>query len=546
MKKSIQWRLALIALSVVIALFLFLPSTPLSASLPQWWHQSVPKISLGLDLRGGSHLVMEVETAKAVEASVDNIIADLQTTATTQGVAAVFSRTGQDITAKFDEPLEEKVDKLIKDSYAILEFKSRGKGELVFGLKQAEVRRLKEWAVQQALERTRRRIDKYGVAEPSIYKQENDQIALQLPGIKNPQEAIAFIKTAGRLEFKLLNTTGDLQKALAGKVPADTEVLYGEDVDETGKIVRRPYLVYKQTLLTGDRLKEAKVGIDDRGRPAISISFDSEGAKIFDRVTGENVGKQMAIVLDDVVHSAPRIQDRISGGNAQITGNFTHEEAAKLAIVLRESLPAPMKIIQNVTVGPSLGQDSIDMGVRAALFGCSVVIVFMVFYYRLSGVIADYAIVLNLVLLLGAMALMNATLTLPGIAGIILTIGMGVDSNVLMFERIREEIRSGKQPRPAVDAGYDKAFLTILDSHVTTLITAAALFMFGTGPIKGFAVTLSLGIIINLYSALVGTKVIFDIINSKWKLEKLSILKITCHRVHRGRRNRFRLKGLTL
>jgi preprotein translocase subunit SecD len=523
MKKSIRWRLAVIALSVVVAVFLFLPSTPLSTQLPEWWHKSVPKISLGLDLRGGSHLVMEVETAKAVEASVDNIAADLQTTASLQGLSATFTRTGQDITAKFSETIDEKVEKLIKDTYAILEYKSRAKGELVYGLKPAEVRRLKENAVQQALEITRRRIDKYGVAEPLIYKQENDQIALQLPGIKNPQEAIAFIKTAGRLEFKMLNTVGDLQKALAGKVPEDSEVLYGEDVDQSGKIVRTPYLIYKKTMLTGDRLKEAKVGIDDRGRPAISISFDGQGAEIFGRVTGENVGKQMAIVLDNVVYSAPRIQDRIAGGNAQITGNFTHEEAAKLAIVLRESLPAPMRIIQNVTVGPSLGQDSINKGVRAALFGVLFVVVFMAFYYRMSGLIADYAIILNLVLLLGAMALLNATLTLPGIAGIILTIGMGVDSNVLMFERIREEIVSGKAPRPAVDAGYDKAFLTILDSHVTTLITAAVLFMFGTGPIKGFAVTLSLGIIINLYSALVGTKVIFDIINSKWKLEKLSI-----------------------
>jgi preprotein translocase subunit SecD len=523
MKKSIQWRLGLIALSVLVALFLFLPSTPLTAKLPDWWHQSVPKISLGLDLRGGSHLVMEVETVKAVEASMDNIAADLQTTAASQNLAVTFSRTGQDITAKFDDALADKVEKLVKDSYAIIEIKNRAKGELAYSMKLPEVNRLKEWAVTQALERTRRRIDKYGVAEPAIYKQANDQIALQLPGVKNPQEAISFIKTAGRLEFKLLNTTSDFQQALAGKLPADSEILYGEDVDSSGKVVKRPYLIYKQTLLTGDRLKEAKVGIDQYNKPAVSIEFDTEGAKVFDRVTGENVGKQLAIVLDGVVHSAPRIQDRISGGNAQITGNFTHDEAAKLAIVLRESLPAPMKIIQNVTVGPSLGQDSIDNGVRAALFGGLIVIVFMIFYYRMSGLIADYAIVLNLVLLLGCMALLNATLTLPGIAGIILTIGMGVDSNVLMFERIREEIRAGKPPRPAVDSGYDKAFLTILDSHVTTLITAAALFMFGTGPIKGFAVTLSLGIIINLYSALVGTKVIFDIINSKWKLEKLSI-----------------------
>jgi preprotein translocase subunit SecD len=523
MKKSIQWRLALIALSVAIALFLFVPSTPLSAGLPDLWRQSVPKISLGLDLRGGSHLVMEVDTAKAVESSVDNIVADLQTSAASQKLAVVFSRSGQDITAKFDDSLADQVEKLVKDNYAIVEIKNRAKGEFVYSMKAAEVRRLKEWAVTQALERTRRRVDKYGVSEPAIYRQENDQIALQLPGVKNPQEAISFIKTAGRLEFKLLNTTDDVQKAIAGQVPAGSELLYGEDVNDSGKVIKRPYLLYSQTLLTGDRLKEAKVGIDQYNKPDVSISFDSEGAKIFDRVTGDNVGKQLAIVLDGVVHSAPRIQDRISGGNAQITGNFTHDEAAKLAIVLRESLPAPMKIVQNVTVGPSLGQDSIDKGVKAALFGGMFVLVFMVVYYRMSGLIADYAVVLNMVLLLGAMALLNATLTLPGIAGIILTIGMGVDSNVLMFERIREEIRAGKLPRPAVDSGYDKAFLTILDSHVTTLITAAALFLFGTGAIKGFAVTLSLGIIINLYSALVGTKVIFDIINSKWKLEKLSI-----------------------
>ncbi len=523
MKKSIQWRLALILSSMVIALFLFLPSTPVSKKLPEWWINSVPRIALGLDLRGGSHLVMQVETEKAVEATVDNIAADLQTSAKGEGIEASFTRTGRDITVKFADALNEKVEKFVKGTYGVLVIKSRGKGEFVYALKPEEVRRLEEWAVTQGVERTRRRVDKFGVAEPSIYKQERDQIALQLPGVKDPQEAITFIKTTGRLEFKLLDSQSDLQKALSGKAPEGREILYGEDVDESGKIKKSPYLVFQKTLLTGDRLKEAKVGIDDYGKPAVSISFDSDGARIFERITSENVGKQLAIVLDGVVHSAPNIKERIGGGSAQITGNFTHDEAAKLAIVLRESLPAPMKIIQNVTVGPSLGQDSIDMGVRAALIGGIFVVVFMVVYYRLSGVIADYAIVLNLVLLLGAMALLGATLTLPGIAGIILTIGMGVDSNVLMFERIREELRTGKAPRPSVDAGYDKAFLTILDSHVTTLITAAALFLFGTGTIKGFAVTLSLGIIINLYSALIGTKVIFDIINSRWKIEKLSI-----------------------
>ncbi len=523
MNKSIQWRLGLILLSVVIALVLFLPSTPVGANLPEWWRSNVSKISLGLDLRGGSHLVMQVETDKAVEASLDNIAADLQTTAASQKLDVTFSRSDQTIIAKFAEPLEDKVADFVKKTYAILELKSSAKGEIIYGAKASWANGIKEDAVRQAKDRTERRINKFGVAEPNVYKQGTDQVVIQLPGIKNPQEAISFIKTAGRLEFKLVDSESDISKAVAGSVPEGREILYGEAVGESGRISRQPYLLYKQTLLTGDRLKEAKVGIDQYGKPAVNITFDSDGARIFDRITGENVGRQLAIVLDGVVYSAPRIKDRISGGSAEITGNFTHDEAAKLAIILRESLPAPMKVVQNVTVGPSLGEDSIRKGVHAAIIGGLIVVVFMAVYYRLSGIIADYAIVLNLVLLLGAMAVLNATLTLPGIAGIILTVGMGVDSNVLMFERIREEIRAGKQPRPAVDSGYDKAFLTILDSHVTTLITAAMLFMFGTGPIKGFAVSLSLGIIINLYSALVGTKVIFDIINTKWKMEKLSI-----------------------
>ena len=523
MNKSIQWRLGLILLSVMVALILFLPSTPVGASLPDWWRQNVSKIALGLDLRGGSHLVMQVETDKAVESYIDNVAADLQTTAGTQAITVSFSRNGQDVVAKFAEANEDKVADFVKKTYAVLEFRSRRAGELVYGLQTKRANELKEEAVRQAKDRTERRINKFGVAEPNVYKQGRDQLVIQLPGIKNPQEAISFIRTAGRLEFKLVDSSSDLAKALEGKVPEGREILYSEGVAESGKVSRQPNLLFKQTLLTGDRLKDAKVGIDEYGKPSVNITFDNDGARTFERITGENIDRQLAIVLDGVVHSAPRIKDRISGGNAQITGSFTHDEAAKLAIVLRESLPAPMKTVQNVTIGPSLGQDSIAKGVRAAIIGGIIVVLFMVLYYGMSGIIADYAIVLNLVLLLGAMAFLNATLTLPGIAGIILTVGMGVDSNVLMFERIREEIRAGKPPRPAVDSGYDKAFLTILDSHVTTLITALMLFMFGTGPIKGFAVTLSLGILINLYSALVGTKVIFDIINTRWKLEKLSI-----------------------
>jgi len=254
------------------------------------------------------------------------------------------------------------------------------------------------------------------------------------------------------------------------------------------------------------------------------MEFDKVGANIFGQVTGTNVGRRLAIILDNNIYSAPRINEKIPSGKAQITGRFSMEEARDLAIVLRAgALPAPVQIIANVTVGPSLGQDSIRKGLRATLMGALLVILFMIYYYRLSGVVADFALLLNMVMLIGALSWFRATLTLPGIAGIALTIGMAVDSNVLMFERIREELRLGKTARSAIDNGYAKAFLTILDSHVTTLITAVVLFQFGTGPIKGFAVSLSLGILINLFTALIGTKTIFDWMTTKWEIKTFSI-----------------------
>ena len=312
---------------------------------------------------------------------------------------------------------------------------------------------------------------------------------------------------------------------LGPKVPEGDEILFERMVNkETQEVTKRPYLIKKRSLLTGDRLSDARMSFDEFNKPYVSVTFDSNGARQFESITGDNVKKRLAIILDRNIYSAPVIQDRISGGRAQISGGFTPEEATALAIVLRAgALPAPVKIIQNVTVGPSLGQDSIQKGFQAGKWGTLLVVVFMIFYYRLAGLVADFALGLNVILLIGALAALNATLTLPGIAGIILTIGMSVDSNVLIFERIREELRTGKPVRLAIDAGYDKAFLTIVDSHVTTLITAVVLFLFGTGPIKGFAVSLSLGVTINLFTSLVGTKVVFDVINSRRKLETLSI-----------------------
>jgi preprotein translocase subunit SecD len=401
---------------------------------------------------------------------------------------------------------------------------------------------IKDNAANQALETIRNRIDQFGVAEPTIHRQGQNEIVVQLPGVKDPQRAMELIGKTALLEFKIVNddspvasqlpssiTLGDEEKILsqfADKVPADSQILFEKKVNkETGAVTKFPILVRKDAMLTGALLTEAKVTLDSQfSTPYVSISFNPEGAKRFEEVTGANVKKRLAIVLDNTVYSAPVIQEKIGGGNAQITGSYGMEEAKDLSIVLKAgALPAPLKMLQNVTVGPSLGSDSIEAGKMAGIAGTIAVAIFMIFYYRLSGVIADFALLLNIILLFGAMASLNATLSLPGIAGIILAIGMAVDSNVLMFERMRDELRAGKTPRSAVDSGYKKAFWTIFDSHITTLITAAVLYQFGTGPIKGFAVTLGLGVAINLYTALIGTKSVFDLINSNSDVKKLSI-----------------------
>ncbi len=355
--------------------------------------------------------------------------------------------------------------------------------------------------MRQALETIRNRIDQFGVSEPVIVKQGENQILVQLPGIKDPQRALDLIGRTAQLEFKLVDEE-NAGRASSGSIPDGDELLMMRTKNrETGIATTTPILLKKQALLTGELLTDAKVSIggEFRNEPYVGIEFNSEGARIFDKITAENVGKRLAIVLDNTVYSAPVVKERISGGRASITGGFTMEEAKDLAIVLRAgALPAPVKVVQNITIGPTLGQDSIRKGIQATILGALLTIIFIIIYYRWCGVIACVALLLNLIYLLGAFSALKATMTLPGIAGIALTIGMGVDSNVLIFERIREELRLGKTVRAAVDGGYSKAWVAIFDSHITTLITAAVLFIFGTGPIKGFAITLLIGMIINL------------------------------------------------
>ncbi|HLD30538.1 MAG TPA: protein translocase subunit SecD [bacterium] len=373
-----------------------------------------------------------------------------------------------------------------------------------------------EGAVERALEILRNRVDQFGVSEPLITRQGEQWIVVQLPGVKDPERAIDLIGKTALLEFRLLNEER-LTEALDGKIPEGYELLKGKSEES--------YLIKKEAEVTGAALSNAKVEIGGTyNMPYISLEFNTEGAKSFARVTEMNINKRLAIVLDNVVQSAPVIRSKIPNGKAIIEGNFTMEEASNLAIILRAgALPAPVRIIENRTVGPTLGSDSIKKGVTSCIVGFLAVAVFLAFYYKLGGIIADISLFFNLFLVMGIMALLKATLTLPGIAGLILTIGMNDDANILIYERIKEELRSGKTIRSALDVGYVKAFTTILDSQLTTLIAAAFLFQFGTGPIKGFAVTLFWGIITGIFTGVLVTHTIWNIILGRKKWEKLPI-----------------------
>lgn len=538
--RKVKWRLTLVIGTVVLAVVFFLPNTPLFKYMPGWWQENMPNrgISLGLDLQGGIHLLFEVEGERAIEITTERTTQRLKDILGKRKLVAEIKAEGKSILVTPDAP---EVRQAILDAYPNLEYSSSGNG-LIFRLSADEARRIKESAIDQALETIRNRVDEFGVAEPVIHRQAENEIVVQLPGYKDPKRAVALIGKTAQLEFMLVDDESALAAELPPsikpgeeaplierfreRIPGSDDILFQRIVNkETGEVVKRPFLLKKEVLLTGDLLSEAKVAIDNRfNEPYVSLTFNSEGAKTFEDITGRYVQKRLAIVLDGNVYSAPVIREKIAGGNAQISGAFSMEEAKDLAIVLRAgALPAPVRLLQNITVGPSLGRDSIEAGKKAGIVAVILVVAFMVIYYRVSGLIADVAMVLNILLLLGAMAFLNATLTLPGIAGIVLAVGMAVDSNVLMFERMREELRAGKTPIAAVDSGYKKAFLTIVDSHITTLITAAVLFQFGTGPIKGFAVTLFLGVAINLFTALIGTKTAFDIINSRRDVRRLSI-----------------------
>jgi preprotein translocase subunit SecD len=491
------------------------------------------RIRLGLDLQGGSHLVLEVKLDKVIENNLERVKGDLTNILRERGISGVVVEKTPSTQLQLKVPAEsvDRVRGLLKSDFANLAVvnaqTSGATTEFILTLSKEEMRSLRDYAVDQSLETIRNRIDQFGVSEPTIQRQGQQEIVIQLPGIQDPERAKEIIGKTALLEFKLVDDAVNVEEALRNGPPPGRQILYGVGgKGEAGMAGEKTaYVLEARTLMTGEYITDARVRPSSQLQgPYVELILNSSGARLFEQITAANVKRRLAIVLDNRVYSAPVIQERIGGGRASITGSFSIEESRDLAIVLRAgALPAPVEIIEERTVGPSLGSDSIRQGVLSFVVGSMAVFVFMALYYRGGGLIADAALVTNVLLVLGVFAAFGFTLTLPGIAGIVLTVGMAVDANILILERVREELRLGKSARAAVEAGYVRAWSAILDSNVTVLISGLILFQFGSGPVRGFAVTLCLGIFTSLITAVFGTRVLYDWRLSRRRLQTVSV-----------------------
>jgi preprotein translocase subunit SecD len=521
MPQGILYRALFVVVLTVAAVVYLAPS--LTTTMPEWWPSFLPsrKIRLGLDLRGGTHLLLTVDLEKALDNALDQNAEELRRTLNEAKITGVtVERVGQVLRIRAaTQEAKNATEKIVKDQFPILTYEgapTAEEGEISVVLDEREKRRIREYALEQSLETLRNRIDQFGVAEPTVQRQGSQDILVQLPGIQDPARAKALIGKTAVLEFKLV----------AEGTGGDTIELQGQEVEPlSGQVRKVPYRLEKKTLMTGDVVADARVRpASDIEGPYVELVLNDRGARLFEKITGENVGRRLAIILDNTVYSAPTIREKISGGRASITGSFDIKEARDLAIVLRAgALPAPVSIAEERTVGPSLGKDSIEQGIRSFMVGGALVILFMIVYYKLAGVLADVAVILNILFLTATLAAFEATLTLPGIAGIVLTLGMAVDANVLISERMREELRLGKSPRAAVEAGYERALPAILDSNITTFLSGLILFQFGSGPVKGFAVTLCIGLVSTVFTAVFCTRVVYDYLIGQRRLTTLSV-----------------------
>lgn len=523
---ALRWRLGISLFVFVLCLIYALPNVPGISGL-----NILPdgKIALGLDLKGGIHLTLGVETDRAVTNALAIAGQDLRRLAQEEKIIVLRPRVVSGENLEFVLPRAEdeaKFQDLLSKHFPQLAAGEPQRGDAgqlryVARFTPDEVARLETMALDQALRTIRNRIDQFGVAEPDIRKQAGNRIQVQLPGISDPRRAVELLKQTAHLEFHLVRDDVD-----PGKPALPTGVIVLPLLEKSAsspESAEKRIALERDVMLTGEDVADARPSFDRMNQAYVMLNFNSRGGRVFEQVTGENVGRRMAIVLDGKVYSAPVIRERIGGGRASISGNFTTSEAQDLAIVLRAgSLPAPVTVLEERSVGPSLGQESIDKGTMAALMGWGLVMAFVVIYYGFSGIIAAAMLLFDFILLLAGMAAFGATLTLPGIAGIVLTIGMAVDANVLIFERIREELKKGAAPRTAVELGFSRATVTILDSNLTTIIAAIILYQFGTGPVRGFAVTLTLGILASMFTAIFVSKAIFELWVTR-KSTKISI-----------------------
>ncbi len=520
-----QWKVLLILGVCALGVLFSLPNLFTPAQLA-WLPGSIPhkQVALGLDLRGGSYLLLEVDVAAAQNEQLNSIIDNVRDTLrnakigytdlNVQNGAVVFTIRDQD---RIDDA-RTALSKL--DRSLSIDITPSGAGKMQFTDQATEQRRSQ--AVDQSIEIIRRRIDETGTKEPTIQRQGQNRILVELPGIDNPEHVKALLGKTAKLTFQLVDQSVSVDDARRGRMPPGSEILPSEErASRAGQPAS--YLVRRRVMVGGDTLVDAQATFQNN-EPVVSFRFDSAGAKRFGDATKENVGKPFAIVLDNKVISAPVIREPILGGNGIISGSFTVQSASDLALLLRAgALPAPITILEERTVGPDLGADSIHAGAVASIVGVVLVVIFMFLFYGLFGLFADVALFFNLCMMLGALSLLGATLTLPGIAGIALTMGMAVDANVLIYERIREEMRSGRTMLSSLEAGFTRAFGTILDSHVTTLVAGILLYWLGSGPVKGFAVTLSVGVLTSLFSAILVTRLQIVSWLRRWKPKEIPL-----------------------
>ncbi len=566
---KVAFVLLLIVLSVVYVVPSFWPSAVTDQKIPSWGRFFIPKnrVHMGLDLQGGLHIVMGIDPKKVLTEYADFSLEEMKEDLSKSISPAIdVSREPNSTNILVKYSPSDDVKKIRKEvrKYAFFEIIDQGENQLTLGFSRQEANFLLKRAVDQSIEAIRNRIDEFGVSEPSIQSEGTDRLIVQLPGVQDPERAKELIGRTAKLEFKVVDDSKSplevssivakvedqkkikfisgkgkfsdytlaINQGALGQIPVDSEIAFEKKVEpQTQNVSWFPYLLKKKVDVTGDFVRDARVNQDPQTNEYIvELTFSAQGGRRFAELTEKNVKKQLAIVLDGIVHSAPVINEKIPSGRARITFGRSDDPAALLkeaqdtALVLRAgALPTTIELLEERTVGPSLGADSIAKGKKASVIGLILVIVFMVAYYRLSGVVANTALLLNILFMMAVLAIFDATLTLPGIAGIALTIGMAVDANVLIFERIREELRLNKSSRAAIEAGFSKAWGTIFDSNLTTLIAALALLSEGTGPVKGFAVTLSIGICCSMFTAVFVARIIFEFLLAKVNPARVSI-----------------------